>query len=139
MVDWNDMRSYVSDRSIPEPNTGCWIWCGQLDVYGYGQFRKTRKDTWHKAHRVALEAYSGRIPDGLNALHSCNQRCCVNPDHLYAGTQLQNVADQYFELRRDIAKALPQIKRWGRNGTGVTATAKRLGIAPSTLWKHMGG
>lgn len=85
-------------RALPEPNTGCWIWTASLSTKGYGWF-------WHAgnrmvAHRFALERIKGvTIPEGMYACHICDNRWCVNPDHLYVGTPIQNAADMWSRGR----------------------------------------
>lgn len=78
---------------IPEPNSGCWIWIGALDRAGYGCIGKKINGKWvmAKAHRVSFERAKGSIPEGLVPDHLCRITCCVNPDHMEAVTQKENV------------------------------------------------
>ena len=79
------------ENYIPEPNSGCWIFLGYLDRVGYGKI--TRNKIGHFAHRLSWQGANGPIPAGMKVLHKCDVRCCINPDHLFLGTQLDNVAD----------------------------------------------
>lgn len=133
-----DMREYIAQRSIPEPNTGCWLWERQVDKDGYGQFRARYPGPWTKAHRASFEAHKGSVPDGLGVLHTCNMRCCVNPDHLYAGTQKDNVRDMLAPLERRIQAAVPSVVPWKRDGASIRATAKRLGVDRGALRQRIG-
>lgn len=70
----------------------CWEWTGRLDVGGYGRFC-VGNGHWTKAHRIAHQLWKGDIPEGNVVRHLCNNRKCVNPEHLASGTHKDNVAD----------------------------------------------
>ena len=76
---------------------GCHNWIGQLDASGYGEIRIKSKGV--RAHRFSWEMHRGEIPNGLWVLHHCDNRRCVNCDHLYLGTPKDNVRDM-VERRR---------------------------------------
>lgn len=72
---------------------GCWIWAGAVwgnNSYGCVKFNGR---TWN-AHRLAYSLEKGEIPAGLCVLHACDTPLCVNPDHLFLGTQKDNIADR---------------------------------------------
>src|SRR3954463_14241612 len=94
----------VMDRfenlSIPEPNSGCLLWMGSCDRKGYAQLRISKKQLKYAAH-VALELAGRPLSKGLFALHRCDNPYCVNADHLFAGTQKDNIADMMSKGRHD--------------------------------------
>lgn len=69
----------------------CWPWRGTCDQNGYG--RVVFMTEKFKAHRVSYEMANGPIPDGLIIRHKCDNPNCVNPNHLEAGTQKDNMQD----------------------------------------------
>lgn len=85
-------------RFTPEPNSGCWLWVGGESGFGYGHFTLPASRC-RTAHRAAWLLYRGPIPKGLHVLHTCDVRCCVNPDHLWLGTHSDNMTDMVSKGR----------------------------------------
>lgn len=77
---------------MPEPNSGCWIWLGADNGKGYGQVAISRSRPV-SAHRASWIVNRGAPLSGLLVLHHCDNRSCVNPDHLYLGTYSDNRRD----------------------------------------------
>lgn len=70
----------------------CWLWTGYKGNYGYGKVtNEIGKQV--RAHRYMYEKHKGTIPAGMNVLHTCDVTACINPDHLFLGTQKDNVKD----------------------------------------------
>lgn len=134
----------------------CWIWTGSISrTDGYGVHH--RPTGYKMAHRVAYELTHGPIPDGLIAMHACDNPPCVNPDHLQLGTKLDNNRDSMakgrrrttpprgenenhsrkltwadvLEIRRRHPLPLPTTTR--PKGHTLTGTARDMGVCVSTV------
>ncbi len=75
----------------------CFEWKGAKVTGGYGVKRWRGKNQY--VHRIAYEWAHGPIPPGNVVMHTCDNRCCVNPDHLRAGTQGDNLRDMHAKGR----------------------------------------
>jgi hypothetical protein len=87
------------ERNITRiPESGCWIWMSTIEKSGYGRVCSGKKPFY--AHRVSYEQKHGPIPNGMMALHHCDVKCCVNPDHIFVGTQQDNMTDKVRKNRQ---------------------------------------
>lgn len=96
----------------------CWIWTSALSGKGYGDFMLNKRH--HRAHRLSYELAHGPIQGGLFVLHRCDNKQCVNPEHLFLGTHRDNMDDL---VQKNRAKSVPlkaahnQVKRRQISGT----------------------
>jgi hypothetical protein len=132
-------RARFASRYTPEPNTGCWLWTAGVNRDGYGQFGAP--DGSHAAHRYSLELVNGPIPDGLYVCHKCDQPACVNPDHLFLGTQTDNMHDAAVKGRT--RGGVPKLSKTDLTailaargaGDGCRLVGRRFGVSQMTVWK----
>ncbi len=93
MSNFDDVWKHVNKKSDEE----CWEWIGYKDKGGYGTIRFRNKQAY--AHRLIYEIVCGKISEGLSVLHTCDNPSCVNPKHLFLGTQQDNINDAVAKKR----------------------------------------
>ena len=81
-----------------QKENSCWIWIAAMASNNYGHLVHEGKDLY--AHRGSWELHNGKIPNGLCALHKCDNPSCVNPKHLFLGTYKDNTQDMISKGRR---------------------------------------
>lgn len=121
----------------PEPNSGCWLWTGYVNGWGYGKFNVRGRIEF--AHRVAYREAKGEILDGYLVLHSCDLPSCVNPDHLRIGTDVDN-ADDKARRRRAPTKLSDQEVLAIRSARGrYRDIATKFNISPAWVCRIKAG
>lgn len=140
----------IERASIPEPMSGCWLWLAAVRK-GYGVISINNKSVG--AHRASWIAFKYESPDGMLVCHSCDNRLCVNPDHLFLGTPQSNMDDmknkgranapcgEHQGLARLTEVAVAEILS---SSEGGPALAERFGVSKESIyavrrgetWKH---
>ena len=139
--DYTPKESKNFFKKVKVMPSGCHEWQGSLNGRGYGSLGI--KYATRKAHRVAWELAYGLIPDGMSVLHTCDNRRCVNPDHLFLGTQADNMHDMKTKDRVANGERLPQskltekdvcdIRKAHDDGESQRSIATRYGVNQSSI------
>ena len=84
----------LEKRTERLPECGCWIWMGYVGRKGYGYIGPNPFTKEVMVHRAQWELDHGPIPEGVHILHRCDVPCCRNPEHLFSGSNQDNVDDK---------------------------------------------
>jgi len=105
IYDIEAVKSAIFNKSMPEPNTGCWIWMGDSVKGGYGRFHLSERNKSRKwlSHRISYKVFKGEIPDGHTIDHLCKNTHCCNPSHLEAVTMKENTyrGNSFSRINKD--------------------------------------
>lgn len=145
-------RFWIKVASV-DPSA-CWPWTAGRNRLGYGKFGIEGRA--HYAHRIAWELTHGPIPDGLRALHRCDNPPCCNPAHLFLGTQGENIQDMHDKGRHrpKVVHPIPpghargeachsakltapdvlSIRQAASEGTDFPTLAARYGVTKQSIW-----
>ncbi len=116
----------VMAKVSPIPVTGCWIYTGAVNESGYGIVGRGRRGEGNdRAHRVTYEHFVGPIPAGLFVCHHCDVPSCCNPQHLFLGTNDDNMADCWRKGRGSAPPRNPHVVGEAHPGAKLTAEKVR--------------
>lgn len=122
---------------VEKVSSGCHEWQAGINRGGYGKLW-FRGECSVPAHRVAHTLFIGAIPEGGNVLHRCDNRKCVNPEHLFLGTQRENIYDMDDKGRRGTKSSLTysdvdEIRKMLADRYSQEVIAKKFGVDQTTI------
>jgi hypothetical protein len=139
----------LAERFWPrvDKTDGCWLWTGRQLPRGYGHILGAQRKNV-LTHRVSWELTYGPIPAGLDVLHRCDNPPCVRPDHLFLGTDADNIADRITKGRprsKMTVAVVRQARELYRAGQPLAELAEAHGVSETAVrhaamritWRHI--
>lgn len=138
-----DLKSRLLKGITVNASTECWEWNKGVNRQGYGRIQLiNRKGA--RAHRAAYEVFKGQIPQGMCVCHKCDNRKCINPDHLFLGTYKDNYRDSKEKGRNAKGEKISQAKlteeqarfvKYDSQEMSSKELSKQFGVCTSTIRK----
>ena len=164
MIKFKSLEERFWSKVNIKSNNECWNWIAGIGTHGYGSFKYNGKNTGSNV--MAWILTNGEIKNNLWVLHSCDNKLCCNPNHLFLGTALNNNRDMFSKGRNVVAlKTNPKLAARGENvagaklkefqvieirekllkGSSELSIAKEYNVSPPTIrdiksnrtWKHV--
>lgn len=125
-----ELRQIIENNSVPEPNSGCWLWLGSVMTHGmgYGRLGTGKRGARKLAHRISYRVFNGDLPDHLDVCHKCDMPICVNPGHLFLGTRGENTQDMWSKGRGVAWNSRKTHCKHGHELTGLNAKVTKSGF-----------
>lgn len=144
------------EKKVIKNHDNCWGWKGNThSSLGYGRVQYNNKHKMKAAHNISWMIHRGIIPDGMRVLHKCDNPICTNPDHLFLGTQYENVRDMVYKNRQakgskcGLAKLneekVKEIKNLLEKGVSAAILSAEYGVSKTVIfniknnksWRHV--
>jgi hypothetical protein len=140
-------------NKVEKTEKGCWEWKGTILSVGYGVMNVNSHRTY--THRLSYLLFKGEIPDEQDVCHKCDNRICVNPDHLWLGSRSDNIHDMVNKNRQAkgesigssklVTEEVLQIRSLYSKGTTKTKLARKFDVSISAIsmivnrerWRHI--
>lgn len=119
-----------------EPESNCWVWLGPTNTSGYGIISTSAISKEPRAHRLSYMFFRGNIPAGMHVCHHCDNRRCVNPAHLFIGTNADNTRDRVKKGRtagKLTISDVAAIRALRAAGASTKELATKYGVAQVTV------
>lgn len=147
------LKDSFESKFIKGAENECWLWKASITKWGYGQLNWKRKV--YRAHRLSYEFYKGEIAEGLFVCHRCDNRLCINPNHLFLGTADDNAKDMVSKNRsakgehhshaKLKGKDVIDIRKMLKSGLSNGEIAIKFNVKPGTIkdikngrnWSHV--
>jgi hypothetical protein len=127
------------NKAAPCPTTGCWNWQREVGKKGYPRYnapwRLAGKTRVQHAHRLAYLLAHGDFDEALHVCHRCDNPRCVNPGHLFLGTNYDNVLDSCRKGRRAYKLTPEQVAALRAQGADIPRLAREYGIDKSYAYR----
>ena len=148
----------VFEKIVRIPFSGCWVFMGATNDFGYGIVGTGGRGAPNdRAHRITYRHFCGEIPNGMFVCHRCDVPSCCNPDHLFLGTNQDNVRDMISKGRNSPPPRNPHVvgsihpkskfseeqvramRSEHKAGKSVYRLAKEAGVAQTTMQRIIRG